>query len=274
MDEHPTMLLWPDGAPMARGEATEDKPDMTLYLPDGYDKSSRRGLVVILPGGGYHAKAYHEGEPIAQWLSAAGIPAAVVQYRVSPYRYPVPAEDARRAIRLARFHADDWGIDPTRIAILGFSAGGHCAGTAATIHEAVFINPDDPVDNFSSRPDAFISCYSVLTFSEKRHDGSLRNLLEDADGQVDPAMQEYLSLENRVTDNTPTTFLWATFTDGAVPIESTLYFANALRAHNVPFELHIFPEGPHGLGLAASRPQVAQWTTLCVNWLKSLGYAD
>ena len=272
MADNLKLLLWPNGAPLAKGDGAEDKPYLTLYMPENYDESKPRGMVVVLPGGGYHARARHEAEPIALWLNDNGIPAVVVEYRVAPYRYPVPGEDARRAIRLVRAHASEWHIDPSHVAILGFSAGGHCAGTAATIHESWFIDPKDPVDAFSSRPDAFISCYSVLTFSEKRHNGSMVQLLSDENGNVDPKMQEYLSLENRVNDKTPPTFLWTTCEDTAVPLENSTYFANALRAHNIPFELHIFPEGHHGLGLADKLPSVAQWKALCIKWLENLGY--
>ena len=272
MNEPLKMLLWPDGAPGAKGDTAEDKPDLTFYLPENYDDSKTRGLVVVLPGGGYHFKAAHEGEPIARMLNAAGIPAAVVQYRVSPYRYPIPGEDARRAIRLVRHYAAEWNIDPNHIGILGFSAGGHCAATVSTIFESTVLNPDDPIDKESSRPDAFVSCYSVITFSEKRHNGSMHCLLEDAEGKVDPKMQEYLSLENRVTADTPPTFLWTTFADQLVPVENTLYFANALTACKVPFELHIFPEGHHGLGLAVGNPVVSQWAGLCTKWLEGQGF--
>ena len=264
-----TVLLWPDGAPGAMGDAVADKPDLTLYVPEGDGPFS---CVVICPGGGYGAKAAHEGEPIALWLNSIGIAGAVVQYRVSPYRYPVPADDARRAIRLLRAKAGDWSIDPKHIGILGFSAGGHCATTAATIFAASNLNADDPVDRESSRPDALIACYPVISFGEKRHDGSMRNLLKDKDGQVDPAMQDYLSLENRVTPETPPTFLWHTADDGGVPVENSLLFATALRINKVPFALHVFPHGPHGLGLASNNPSVGQWPSLCGNWLKSIGF--
>lgn len=266
------MLLWPDGAPGAKGNTIQDKPDLTLYMPDDYDQSKPRGLVVILPGGGYHFKAQHEGEPIALWLNAHGIPAAVVQYRVSPYRYPYPAEDARRAIRLVRANAENWHVDPNHVAILGFSAGGHCATTAATIHESQVLNPNDPVDAFSSRPDAFIPCYAVINLENFRHDGSLHCLLDDATGHVSPQFQHYLSLENRVTPQTPPAFIWATFADQAVPVENSLMLANALKAKNVPFELHIFPTGSHGLGLAQKQPGAASWPSLCVDWLCRLGF--
>lgn len=270
-----TLPLWPDTPPNALGDGPDDRPTLTLYLPHGHDAQTqpqRPGLVIVLPGGGYHFKAAHEGEPIARWLNDAGIPAAVVQYRVAPYRHPTPSDDARRAIRLARHHAQEWGIDPTHIAILGFSAGGHCAATTATIQQPHCPYRLDDADTLPSRPDALILCYPVITFGPLRHDGSMHCLLDDADGHVDPDLQRQLSLENSVTDANPPTFIWSTFTDQAVPIQNSLMFAAALHDHHVPCELHIFPEGHHGLGLATETPGVRQWTALCADWLARQGF--
>jgi acetyl esterase/lipase len=264
-----TVLLWPDAAPGAMGDDVADKPDLTLYLPAGNGPFS---CVLICPGGGYSCKAPHEGEPIALWLNSIGIAGAVVQYRVSPYRHPIPADDARRGIRMLRAKASEWGLDPAHVGILGFSAGGHCASTAATIFTASNLRDGDPIDRESSRPDALIACYPVISFGDKRHDGSMRNLLKDAKEQVDPAMQNYLSLEKRVTAQTPPTFLWHTADDGSVPVENCLLFAAALRANKVPFALHVFPHGAHGLGLASNNSEVGQWPALCGNWLKSIGF--
>lgn len=271
-----TYPLWPDNAPHLHGSQPEDVPTLTLYLPENHDERATGdacpGLVVVLPGGGYRAKAQHEGEPIAQWLNSCGIPAAVVQYRVSPYRYPVPQDDARRAIRMARALADEWHVNPQRIAILGFSAGGHCAATTATIQQPLVPEPLDEIDRCPSRPDALILCYPVISFGPHRHDGSMHQLLDDAQGNVDPTLRHMLSLENSVTEQNPPTFIWSTFTDAAVPIQNSLMFAEALLQHHVPCELHIFPEGHHGLGLANGKPHVHQWTTLCQNWLRLQGF--
>ncbi|MGI6356215.1 MAG: alpha/beta hydrolase [Lentisphaerae bacterium] len=271
MTEHLRVLLWPDGAPGALGDSPADCPDLTVTFP-ALRPSGPWSCVVVCPGGGYSCKAAHEATPIALWLNSLGLAAAVVQYRVSPYRYPIPANDVRRAIRLIRANAKAWNINPEQIGVLGFSAGGHCAMTAATVFDAGRADDPDPVDRQSSRPDALIACYPVVTLSSKRHHGSMLNLLADAQGQVDPNLQQYLSLENRVTPETPPTFLWHTADDQAVPVENSLYFATALRQHQVPFELHVFPHGRHGLALANDDPVVGQWKELCRKWLQGLGF--
>ncbi len=262
------VLLWPQGAPLARGNGPEDRPRLTLYLPEG---AGPFACVVICPGGGYAGRAAHEAGPIAEWLNGIGVAGAVADYRVSPYRHPVPLGDAQRAIRLVRHHAAEWRIDPDRVGILGFSAGGHCAASAATIFDPGRTGVDDPVEGQSCRPDFLVACYPVITFSRYGHRGSMINLLADAEGKVDPALQEQLSLENRVTAQTPPAFLWHTADDAAVPVANSLLFAEALYRCGVPFELHVFPKGRHGLGLAADDPVVGQWTTLCARWLQTLG---
>jgi len=199
------------------------------------------------------------------------VAAVVLDYRVSPYRHPIPLGDAQRAIRLVRSRAADWKIDPKRVGILGFSAGGHLAGSAATIFDAGKPDAADPIDRESCRPDAAVLCYAVLTFGEFRHNGSMVNLL--GSDNPDAKLRESLSLETRVTRETPPTFLWHTSDDGAVPVENSLLFAAALHKNKVPFELHVFPHGQHGLGLATGVPEVGQWPSLCAAWLKGIGFA-
>lgn len=262
------ILLWPQGAPGAMGTGKEDCPRLTPYLAGPIEQRSIRGAIIICPGGGYSHRAAHEGGPIARWLVSLGLAAFVLDYRVSPYRHPVPLTDAQRAIRLVRANAPSWKIDPNRIGILGFSAGGHLATSAATIFDNSNPAASDPIDRESSRPNALVACYPVITFGEFRHHGSMINLL----GEVhDETMRHNLSLENRVTQNTPPSFLWHTSDDQAVPVENSLLFAAALHKHNVPCSLHIFPHGPHGLGLAKNLPTtVSAWTTLCENWLREI----
>jgi acetyl esterase/lipase len=266
-------LLWPEGAPGALGDAPEDKPDLTLYLPPG---TGPFACVVICPGGGYVRKAQHEGEPIARMLNGHGIAGAVVQYRVAPYRFPVPIMDAQRALRLLRARSGEWGIDAAHLGILGFSAGGHCAGMVATLAEAGDPAAADPVERQSSRPDALVACYAALSFRDREHklEQCLRNLAEDAAGNLAPDAFDFYSVETRVSAKTPPTFLWTTADDSVVPMENCLLMAAALRQHAVPFALHVFPHGRHGLGLAEEEgpPLVKQWGELCVNWLKSLGF--
>jgi len=261
-----TLFLWPNGAPEAKGDTIEDKPRLTPYLLDG---DGPFGCVIVCPGGGYGGRAGHEAGPIAEWLNTAGVSAFVLDYRVAPYKHPVPLMDAQRAIRTVRAKAKEWRIDPKKIGILGFSAGGHLAGSAATLFDEGKPDAADPIDRESSRPDCAVLCYPVLTFGEKRHHGSMVNLIGE---NPDEALRKKLSLENSVTPKTPPTFLWHTADDNAVPVENSLLFAEALAKNKVPFALHVFPHGPHGVGLAKDNPVLGAWTTLCATWLKEIGF--
>lgn len=260
------VLLWPDGAPGAKGDGPEDKPRITPYLLKG---DGPFACVVVCPGGGYSGRAPHEAGPIAQWLNGIGVASVVLDYRVAPYKHPIPLGDAQRAIRTVRARAKEWRIDPKRVGILGFSAGGHLAGSAATLFDKGKPDAADPIERLSSRPDAAILCYAVLTFGEKRHDGSMVNLIGK---DPDEKLRHMLSLENSVTRETPPTFLWHTSDDGAVPVENSLLLAEALHRSGVRFALHVFPHGDHGMGLAQNDPVVGKWTALCADWLKEIGF--
>ena len=226
--------------------------NLTPYLIDGPGPSP---AIVVCPGGGYRRHAAHEGEPVARWLNSLGIAAFVLEYRVAPHRHPAPLQDATAAIREVRQRAADWRVDPAKVAILGFSAGGHVAASAGTL------SPDK-----SGRPDLMVLCYPVITFGEHRHEGSMLNLLGE---EPSDEARRALSLETRVTPETPPTFLWHTAEDASVPVQNALLFADALARNRVPFELHVFPEGRHGLGLAEGLPAVGAWTSLCAAWLRA-----
>jgi len=259
--------LWPGKAPGALGESPEDRPSLTPYLLEG----GPHACVIVCPGGGYQVRAQHERDPIAIWLNQAGVSSCVLDYRVKPYRHPVPLQDAQRAIRTVRARAAEWRIDPRRIGILGFSAGGHLACSAATLHDAGNPATTDPIERESSRPDALIACYAVTTFAPAYgHRGSQNNLLGP---EPDPAELKRLSLENSVTPLNPPAFIWHTTDDEAVPVENSLVFAMALRKVGVPYALHSFPRGRHGLGLAGDDPTVSAWTGLCARWLQDIGFA-
>jgi acetyl esterase/lipase len=258
--------LWQTDIPHFRRELPSEIPALDPYLLAG---ASPRPAIIVLPGGGYNHRAAHEGEPIARWLNEIGLSAFVLSYRVAPYRHPAPLLDAQRAIRTVRSCAGEHGVDPHRIGILGFSAGGHLASTAGTHFDEGNPAAADPVERASSRPDALILCYPVITFGEYRHDGSRTSLLGE---NPSPEMIDLLSNEKQVTAQTPPTFLWHTANDGAVPVENSLLFAAALSRHKVPFDLHVFVDGPHGVGLALDRPALAVWTQLCAAWLKELGW--
>jgi acetyl esterase/lipase len=261
------LSIWDGTPPGFRPEYGQPVPTLMPYLV-----SSRQpgAAVVVLPGGGYQVKAAHEAEPIALWLNSLGISAFVLDYRVAPYHSPVPMLDARRAIQFVRSRAAQWQVDPQRVGILGFSAGGHLASTAGTHFEDV-PSPDDALAKFSYRPDALILCYPVISFGEYGHVGSMENLLG-----VNPPenLREAFSNEKQVSAQTPPTFLWHTATDAAVPIENSLMFARVLAACKVPFEIHVFASGEHGVGLAQGHPYAEPWTDLCGRWLRNLGFAS
>ncbi len=261
--------LWDGRAPLATGDGPEDTPALTAYLPA--PGTATGAAFIVLPGGGYRGRAAHEGEPIARWLASVGVTAFVARYRVAPYRHPAPLTDAQRAIRYVRAHARDWQLDPNRIGILGFSAGGHLASTAATQFDDGAAG-GDPVSAVSSRPDLAILIYPVITFVEDPyvHKGSRTNLLgPDATAQQ---MRE-MSSETRVTARTPPTFLLHTTGDTAVPPENSVRFAEALRAAGVEVELHVFEGGRHGFGLGEKEGPIGLWPRLAALWLHKHGFA-
>jgi acetyl esterase/lipase len=258
--------LWPDGTPGLDTAAPEFVPTLTPYL---LDPSAPTGAVIVCPGGGYSGRAPHEGEPIARRLNEFGIQAFVCDYRVSPYRHPYPSLDASRAVRWVRAHAAEYNILPDRIGLLGFSAGGHLVSTVGTHYDGGDPEAADPVDRSSSRPDALVLCYPVISFGPHGHQGSRNNLL----GEKAPA-DLVLSLCNdtQVTADTPPSFLWHTADDAGVPVLNSLLFAAALARCGVPHEIHVYEQGRHGLGLALEDPHVATWSQLCGEWLKNLGF--
>ena len=253
--------LWPDGAPGALGKEEKDIPTLTPFFPD--PAKANGATMVVLPGGGYGGLASHEGKDYALWLNQAGITAFVLKYRLGSagYRHPVMLNDAARAIRTVRAHATEWKLDPKRIGIMGSSAGGHLASTVLTHFDAGKSDASDEIEKQSSRPDLGILCYAVITMGEFTHQGSKNNLLGKNPAED---LVKLLSNELQVTPQTPPTFLLHTAEDGAVPVENSLMFAAALHKANVPFELHVYQKGNHGIGLANGHP----WTHECLNWLK------
>jgi acetyl esterase/lipase len=280
-DAHPVLPLWPDGVPGAKGtDPDKDVPTLTVWLPPL--ETATGAAVVVCPGGGYAMLAVeHEGKQVAEWLNSLGIAAFVLKYRLGPrYHHPAMLHDAGRAIRTVRAGASKWGLDPHRIAILGFSAGGHLASTAGTHHDAGKPDAADPIERVSSRPDRLILIYPVIALAPPHgHAGSLRNLLGD-----NPAKEliDLLSNEHQVSKDTPPTFLAHTNADTGVPAENSLLFALALRKKGVPVELHLFERGQHGLGLGSGAPQFKiaaepsfqAWPKLCETWLKNQAFLD
>lgn len=260
------IFLW-DDEHITKASADGFKPFMELYP---VKTKKKLGGVLVCPGGGYGHRAPHEGGVIAKAFNDKGFHAFVLQYRISPNRHPAPLNDATRAMRILRKNASKWNLNPEKIADCGFSAGGHLAGCLGIHHELNKCPCDDLADKISARPDAMILCYPVISAYKKfGHQGSFNNLLgENATEQN----RQLLSLEKHITETTPPTFLWHTADDASVPIENSLAFAIALKEKNVPFELHVYPQGPHGLGLAPKFPNIASWFELCCVWLENMGW--
>jgi acetyl esterase/lipase len=264
-----TLPLWSGAAPGALGMEDQDIPVITVFLPR--TMSQNTPAVVVCPGGGYVQLAMnHEGRQVANYLNSLGIAAFVLRYRLGPrYHHPIELGDAQRAIRTLRSHAADWRLDPSRIGIMGFSAGGHLAMTAATHFDAGVARAQDAVDRFSSRPDFVVLGYPVISMTEAwTHQGSKTNLLGTT---PDPALARSLSGELAVIKDTPPTFIFHTNADTAVPAENSVYYYLALRKMGVAAEMHIFEEGPHGVGLANDDPALSEWSKLLANWLRRRG---
>jgi len=262
-----TFLLWPEGAPGALGKEDADRPTLTLFRA----RQPSGASIVVAPGGGYGALASnHEGRQVANYLNAAGITVFVLKYRLGPkYHHPIELGDAQRAIRLVRARAKEFGVVPDRIGMMGFSAGGHLTATAGTHFDAGQADAPDPVDRVSSRPDFLILAYPVISFDPAiAHGGSVRNLLGE---NADPKLIEDLSNDLRVTPETPPTFLFHTNADTGVVAENSVRFYLALRRAKVPAEMHIFENGPHGVGLALGDPALSAWPQLLTTWLRGRG---
>ena len=266
-------LLWPDGAPGAKGNTPADKPTLTVWLPE--DAKATGTAVVICPGGGYGALALdHEGKQIAAWFNSMGVAGFILEYRhrSKGYGHPAPLQDAQRAIRTVRARAADWKVDPGRIGIMGFSAGGHRASTAGTHFDKGNPQAKDPIERTSCRPDFLILCYAVIAFGEPyTHFGSQHNLIgKDAS----PELVRSLSNEKQVTAETPPAFLFHTDEDSGVPPENSVQFYLALRRAKVPAELHVYRSGGHGLGLAGKVPGTSTWPKNCEDWLRGRGLLE
>jgi acetyl esterase/lipase len=252
----PTELLYKDGAPNAVGDEDLDKPTLTIYIPKSNPIPTG---IIVCPGGGYKNLAMdHEGDQIGRWLNSLGVAAFVLKYRLGPrYHYPSQLNDAQQAIRTVRARAQEFGIAPDRIGIMGFSAGGHLAATASTHFTA------------DTRPDFSILVYPVISFTTKyTHKGSLLYLLGE---NPDPQLVASLSNENQVTKDTPPTFLVHANDDTVVPPENSILYYMALRNAGAPAELHIYARGGHGFGLASTEAATGTWPSRLADWLRVRG---
>lgn len=266
--------LWPEGAtPHTRepGLATE-RPKLYPYLVP--EDEANGCAVVVTPGGGYGGLAAdHEGHQIALWWNERGVSAFVLHYRLGSqgHHYPTQLADVQRAIRIVRSRSVDWHVDPGRIGIMGFSAGGHLASMAATLYDESAYEPSDPIDETSARPDFAVLCYPVISLdSGTTHRGSRRNLLGPEKADNDEAARA-LSSEYNVTEGTPPTFIFHTDADTAVKAENPVAFYLALRQHSVPAEMHIYQKGPHGVGLFLGDPVTGTWSDLLDTWMQANG---
>lgn len=263
------VLLWPEGAPGAVGTEDADQPSIRIYEPEGEKTGT---VVVVCPGGGYGALATdHEGHQVAKWFNSFGVTAAVLKYRLGPrYRHPAPLQDVSRAIRYMRAHAEELGTAADRVGVMGFSAGGHLASTVSTHFEAGDEASADPIERQSSRPDFAVLAYPVISFvADFSHRGSGRNLLGE---NPDPELRKSLSNDTQVTAETPPTFLFHTGEDKGVPVQNSLVYYRALVEHGVSAELHVYQNGPHGVGLAPGDPVLSTWKDRLRDWLQVNGF--
>ena len=276
--------LWPGLPPLQKVSDQQEKsvqegivrisnvqiPSIEVYLPT--QQIATGEAVLIFPGGGYGILAYDwEGTDFAKWLNAQGIAGIVVKYRLplsTSLTDPkeVPLLDAQRAIRLVRQHAESWHINPSKVGIMGFSAGGHLAATLSTSFEHQLPLEKDVIDNLSARPDFSILVYPVISFRDApTHGGSGKNLIGDP---TNPELMERFSNELQVTANTPPTFLVHAQDDKAVPLENSLLYFQALHRHGVKAALHIYPTGGHGFAFGLGKGAVSGWREVLLGWLK------
>jgi acetyl esterase/lipase len=274
MAQSPSALpLWPGGAPGALGKEAKDIPTLTPFLAPAEKASG--AAIVICPGGGYGNLAAHEGQDYALFLNQQGIHGLVLKYRLGSagYRHPAMMQDVQRALRMVRAQAAEWKVDPKKVGVMGSSAGGHLAATAVTHFDAGQPDAADLIERQSSRPDLGILCYPVISLGPLTHQGSKNNLL----GQnPDPELVKLLSNELQVTKETPPCFIWHTAADNVVKVENALEFAAALQRNGVPFALHVYEKGGHGMGLK-DKPPFANphpWAKELVFWFKEHNFAQ
>jgi len=263
------LRLWDGAVPASVGAVEKNTPTVTVFVPEKANGTA----VVICPGGGYGGLAVgHEGKDVAAWLNKRGVVAFMLKYRVaqkdrpSPLQ-PAPMLDVQRAIRYVRAHAKDYGIDPQRVGVWGFSAGGHLASTAAT-HFDSGKNDGDEIDKQSCRPDFAILAYPVVTMEQGTHSGSRNNLIGVRAGKE---LSDFYSNEKHVTKDTPPTFLFHTEEDKAVPIVNSRMFEEACKKNGVPVESAYYEKGRHGVGLAPGDPILSHWPEKLEAWMKGRG---
>lgn len=267
---NPAVLpLWPDGSPNNEGgdkAMPGGRPSIEVYHPSdrGAATDALRPAVIICPGGGYGGRAQHEGAPFAWLFAARGMVGVVCHYRVKPNTFPAPHSDAARAIRVVRENAAAWGVDPDRIALMGFSAGGHLASLVGTQPHCNIDEHDDLADAISARPDRLILAYPVISMVDEYHEGSAANLLGP---DADEATRTMFSNDLQVDGHTPSTFIFHTAEDPGVKVSNAVKFATACWANGIDAALHVYAKGPHGVGMGLNHPGLGGWTDVLLDWL-------
>lgn len=259
----------------------ESNAVISVYIPENSEEiniNKKRETIIMCPGGGYVMTSDREAEPVALKFMAEGFNVVVLRYSVAPNKFPKALIELAATVNYARSKSEEWNVDKDKIIVCGFSAGGHLAGSLGVLWDNKILEEALEMNKDNIKPNAMMLCYPVITSGEFAHKGSFDNLLGENVSEVE---REKLSLEKLVSKNTPTTFLWHTFDDGAVPVQNSLFFANSLASNNVPFELHIYPNGVHGLSLCEEltamngqsehiNQHAGTWFKLAVEWIKNL----
>jgi acetyl esterase/lipase len=243
----------------------ENSSALTPYL---INDGVKRACVIVFPGGAYMKRSDHEGGPVALWLNSLGINAFVLNYRVAPYKYPALMADAQRAVRFVRYNCEEYGVDPDKLGVLGFSAGGHLACVASALYQTQFYPVQDEIDRVSARPNISVLCYPVVSLLKYVHEETVTELL----GSSSSELRESLSGEMIIHADMPPVFLWHTVEDQSVPVEHSIMLLQALRKNKTPVDCHIYNNGGHGLGIGLSprgaAPVTAGWVEVCAEWLR------
>lgn len=259
----------------------ESNAVISIYIPENSEEiniNKKRETIIMCPGGGYVMTSDREAEPVALKFVAEGFNLVVLRYSVAPNKFPKALIELAATVDYVRSKSKEWNVDKDKIIVCVFSAGGHLAGSLGVLWDNKILEEALEINKDNIKPNAMILCYPVITSGEFAHKGSFDNLLGENVSEVE---REKLSLEKLVSKNTPTTFLWHTFDDGAVPVQNSLFFANSLASNNVPFELHIYPNGVHGLSLCEEltamngqsehiNQHAGTWFKLAVEWIKNL----
>jgi acetyl esterase/lipase len=267
-----TIVLWPAGAPGAVGKEDGDIPKLFVYPAVGEGVHS---AVVVMPGGGYrNLEMEKEGAAVARWLSAHGVTAFVLEYRLGMrYQFPVPMLDGARAVRYVRSHAEEFGVMKDKVGVWGFSAGGHLAGYLATVHEKGDPKAADLIERVSDRPDFVVISYGRLsTDSTIPRETNLEGLLGD---HPSAEALQHMSIEQLVRKDTSPSFLYSTTGDQTVNSLTTTAYYDAMKRAGVPVEMHVFERGPHGTGMGLglkNYPELAMYPLLVANWMQLHGW--